>query len=92
VVTSGTIPGWDADIGSVISWHATPTEYAKGRHARISAIQARYQQTIARHTFCYTRPAKPKSDLHKLVRTRAALNPVDAIRDRLASPAKNPWR
>jgi hypothetical protein len=87
VVTSGTILGWDADIGSVVSWHATPTEYAKGRHALMSAIQARYQQTIARHTFCYTRPGKPKSDLHKLVRTRAEFDPVGAMRDRLTSPA-----
>ena len=92
MVASGTIHGWDADIGSVISWQTTPTEYAKGRHAPISAIQARYQQTIARHTFCYTRPGNAKSDLHKLVRTRAAFNPVDAIGDRLTSPAKNPWR
>lgn len=92
MVTSGTILGWDADIGSVISWHATPTEYAKGRHAPISAIQACYQQTIARHTFCCTRPGDSKSDLHKLVRTRAAFNPVGAIRVRLTSPAKNPWR
>jgi len=92
VVTSGAILAWDADIGSVTSRHATPTEYAKGRHAPISAIQTRYQQTIARHTLCYTRPGNSKSDLHKLVRTRAAFNPVDAIRDRLTSPAKNPWR
>jgi hypothetical protein len=92
VVTSGTIFGWDADIGSVISWHATPTECAKCQQALITAIQARYQQTIARHTFCYTRPGNAKSDLHKLVRARAEFNPVDAIRDRLTSPAKNPWR
>jgi hypothetical protein len=86
VVTSGTILGWDADIGSVISRHATSTGYAKGRNALINAIQARYQQTIARHTFCYTRPGNSKSDLHELVRTRAAFNPVGAIRARLTSP------
>jgi hypothetical protein len=87
VATSGTILGWDADIGSIISWHATATGYAKGRHAPITAIHARYQQTIARLNPCYTRPGNAKSDLHKLVRTRAALNPVDAIRDRLTSQA-----
>ena len=92
MVTSGTILGWDADIGLVISRRATPTEYAKGRHALINAIQPRYQQTIARHTFCYTRLGNSKSDLHTLVRTRAEIPAVDAIRDRLISPAENPWR
>jgi hypothetical protein len=87
VVTSGTILGWDADIGSVVSRHATPTEYAKGRHALISATRARFQQTIARHTFCYTRPGNSKSDLHKLVRTRAEFDPVGAILGRLTSQA-----
>jgi hypothetical protein len=88
----GTILGWDADIGSVISRHATPTEYAKGRHAPINAIQPRYQQTIARHTFGYPRPENSKADLHKLVHTRAGFDPVDAIRGRLTGPAKSPWR
>ena len=92
MVTSGTILGWDADIGLVISRRATPTEYAKGRHALINAIQPRYQQTIARHTFCYTRPGNSKSDLRTLVRTRSGFDPVDAIRDRLTGPAENPWR
>jgi hypothetical protein len=89
---SGTILGWDADIGSVIYRHATPTEYAKGRHAPINAIQPRCQQTIARHTVCYSRSENSKADVHKPVRTRSGFDPVDAIRGRLTGPAKSPWR
>ena len=52
MVTFGTIHGWDPGIGSVISWHATPTACAKARQAPISVLRASYQQTQHLREFC----------------------------------------
>jgi hypothetical protein len=72
LVTAGAIDGWDPRIGSAISRHATPTEYAKCRQAPITAIQGGYQQTQDPRGFC------------ELAR---AFNPVGTIRGRLTSQA-----
>lgn len=52
LVTFGTIHGWDPGIGSVISWHATPTACAKARQAPISVMRVSYQQTRHLRGFC----------------------------------------
>jgi hypothetical protein len=75
LVTAGAIHGWDPRIGSAISRHATPTEYAKCRQALITAIQARYQQTRDARVF------------GELAGGLSAFNPVGAIRGRLTSQA-----
>jgi mycolipenoyl-CoA---2-(long-chain-fatty acyl)-trehalose mycolipenoyltransferase / long-chain-acyl-CoA---trehalose acyltransferase len=52
LVTFGTIHDWNPGIGSVISWHGTPTARAKARQAPTSAVPASYQQTQHLQRFC----------------------------------------